>query len=141
MGIVWRKTEIIDTFRMLCQYFFSSSTFFFLFATKIFHERNFFFTLRRFNSANSIFHRSRCREFNWAQGVLIFVECNMQSSDLSNQILVYAIDCTPTRRQILDKFYPLLLHSCIVISSRIVIHFHLELMKIYVRILRFCLKF
>lgn len=90
MGTVWSKTEIIDTFCILCQYFSSSPTcrFFFLFVAKWFHERNFFFTVRQFNSVNSIFHRPCCRGFNWAQGVSIFVECNMQSSDLSNQILV-----------------------------------------------------
>jgi hypothetical protein len=60
----------------------------FFFIAKWFRERNSFFTVRRFNSTNSIFHRPCCREFNWAQGVSIFVECNMQSSDLSNQILV-----------------------------------------------------
>lgn len=62
--------------------------FFFFFVAKWFRERNSFFIVRRFNSTNSIFHRPRCRGFNWAQGVSIFVECNMQSSDLSNQILV-----------------------------------------------------
>lgn len=61
----------------------------FCFVSKWFRESNFFFTVRWFNSTNSIFHRPRrCRGFNWAQGVSIFVECNMQSSDLSNQILI-----------------------------------------------------
>lgn len=60
----------------------------FFFVSEWFRESNSFFTARRFNSTNSIFHPRRCRGFNWAQGVSIFVECNMQSSDLSNQILV-----------------------------------------------------
>lgn len=90
MGTPWRKTEIIDALR---QYFSSlptcsSSALFFPPVAKWFRERNSFFIVRRFNSTNSIFHRPRCRGFNWAQGVSIFVECNMQSSDLSNQILV-----------------------------------------------------
>lgn len=90
MGTLQRKTEIIDTLH--CVNIFSPRSLvlqpYFFFVAKWFRERNSFFTVRRFNSTNSIFHRSRCRGFNWAQEVSIFVECNMQSSDLSNQILV-----------------------------------------------------
>lgn len=140
MGTVWRKTEIIDTFPILCQYFSSLPTcrFFFLFVAKIFYERNFFFTVRRFNSANSIFHRPRCREFNWAQGVSIFVECNMQSNDLSNQILVcYRLHSDGDK--LLISFIRCFLHCDFFSCCRMLI---LNLIKTCViQILHFYLKF
>lgn len=119
--------HIVPIFFLLAHLFFVR-TFFFPVA-KWFRERNSFFIVRRFNSTNSIFHRPHCRGFNWAQGVSIFVECNMQSSDLSNQILVCCRPHSDVRRQTLDKFYTLLLHSCIVISFRIVVAFTANLMS------------
>lgn len=103
MGTLQRKAEIIDTLCIVSIFFlffyFFIHTFF---VAKWFRERNSFFTVQRFTSTNSIFHRPRCREFNWAQGVSIFVECNMQSSDLSNQILVRCRLHSDVRRQTLS---------------------------------------
>lgn len=44
--------------------------------------------------------------------------CNRMTYPIKSS---YAIDYTPTQRQTLDKFYSLLLHSCIVISSCVVV--------------------
>lgn len=90
MGTLLRKTEIIDTLCIVSIFFLLAHLFFHTFfcSEMISRTQFLFFIVRRFNSTNSIFHRPCCRGFNWAQGVSIFVECNMQSSDLSNQILV-----------------------------------------------------
>lgn len=72
------------------------------------------------NSVNSIFPAKPRRGFNWAPGISIFVRCNMQSTDLSNQILVYRRlrpdAATAGEDRLVDKFY-LLLVARVPLSS------------------------
>ena len=68
-------------------------------------------------SASSIFRgRKPCRAFNWAQGISIFVRCNMQSSEPSNRMVAgrrLHRRCNDSQGRLVDKFYLLLVTSLV----------------------------
>jgi len=84
----------------------------FFFVAKWFRERNSFFTVRRFNSrirysiGRAVVDLIEHKGFRYSSNAI----CNRATYPIKSS---YAVDCTPTRRQTLDKFYSLLLHSCI----------------------------
>lgn len=144
MGVVWRKTENYRYFPHVVSIFFLVVHLAFFF---------FFFLLQRYftNAISFLPYGDLTPRIRYSIGCVVvnLIEhkgFRYSSNAICNRVTYpikssYAIDCTPIRRQILDKFYPLLLHSCVAIPSRIDIHSHLELIKIYVWILYFCLKF